>query len=294
MANISRFVTSLKPITKYFLDTGRLAFSQSEINGIFEDKRVVWNLPISMNLDRFTKQLVNKLNFEEHHFEFPGMTLRKVYAASGASVIDVASAIFDKGYLSHYTAISLMGLTQQIPKVVYLSLEQSKKNFALSGNLTQTAIDAAFSKTQRVSESKLDFKGYEIMLLKGKHTNNLGVRYLGNTRSIRVTDTERTLIDAAVRPGYSGGIAEVQKAYYAAKVSGNISINKLIGYLSKMEFIYPYHQAIGFYLERTGLYDDTQLQKLKDIPQPFKFYLAYDMKEMDYSKEWELFYPKGF
>jgi len=294
MANIPRFVSSLKTISKYFSDTGRSAFSEKEINEIFESKRVAWNLPISMNIERFTKQLISKVNFEEHIFDFPIMSPRKVYAAEAAPVMDIVSSIFEKGYVSHYSAISILGLTEQIPKTIYLTLEQSKKNITKPSNLTQDAIDTAFSKEQRISESITNFREYEIFLLKGKNTSNLGVRFLGTSHNVRVTDIERTLIDAAVRPGYSGGIAEVQKAYYLAMEAGNVSINKLIGYLSKMAFIYPYHQAIGFYLERTGLYKEAQLQKLRDIPKPFNFYLAYNMKEMEYSAEWKIFYPKGF
>jgi len=294
MANIPRFVSSLKTISKYFSDTGRSAFSEKEINEIFESKRVAWNLPISMNIDRFTKQLISRLNFEEHEFNFPIMSTRKVYATEAAPAMDIVSSIFEKGYLSHYSAISVLGLTEQIPKTIYLTLEQSKKNVTKPSNLTQDAIDAAFGKEQRISESKINFREYEVFLLKGKNTSNLGVRFLGASHNVRVTDIERTLIDAAVRPGYSGGIAEVQKAYYQAMEADNMSINKLIGYLTKMGFIYPYHQAIGFYLERTGLYKEAQLQKLKDIPKPFNFYLAYNMKEMGYSVEWKIFYPKGF
>ena len=71
------------------------------------------------------------------------------------------------------------------------------------------------------------------------------------------------------------------------------SVNKMISYLKRLEFIYPYHQAIGFYLERAG-YTNTQLSLVEKIEKKYDFYLDYGMKETDYSKKWRLFYPKGF
>jgi predicted transcriptional regulator of viral defense system len=111
-------------------------------------------------------------------------------------------------------------------------------------------------------------------------------------RNIRVTDVERTLIDIAVRPFYSGGVFEVLKAYRLAK--DKVSVNKLASFLKKMDYVYPYHQAIGFYLERSGAYKDSQINLLRKFEIRFDFYLTYQMNEMSYSKDWRLYYPKDF
>jgi len=106
------------------------------------------------------------------------------------------------------------------------------------------------------------------------------------------TDIERTIIDITVRPFYAGGVFEVLKAYRLAK--GKVSINKLSAMLKTINYIYPYHQAIGFYLERAGGYKDSVIRIFKKIDIKYDFYLTYQMREMSYSKEWRLYYPKGF
>ena len=64
------------------------------------------------------------------------------------------------------------------------------------------------------------------------------------------TTLERTLIDITVRPIYSGGVNAVLDAY--KKSIGKVSVKKIIAILDTINFIYPYYQAVGFYLEKAG------------------------------------------
>jgi hypothetical protein len=72
-----------------------------------------------------------------------------------------------------------------------------------------------------------------------------------------------------------------------------VSIKKLIEMLEKLNYAYPYHQAIGFYMDKSGYYDETSLNLLRKKGLKYDFYLDYDIKEMKYSPEWRIFYPKN-
>jgi predicted transcriptional regulator of viral defense system len=108
---------------------------------------------------------------------------------------------------------------------------------------------------------------------------------------IRVTDVERTLIDVTVRPVYAGGPFEVLKAYKVARPK--VSVNKLAATLKKLDYIYPYHQAIGFYLERAGVYTESSIALLRKFDFKYDFYLTHQIKEKAYSERWRLYFPKG-
>lgn len=106
----------------------------------------------------------------------------------------------------------------------------------------------------------------------------------------RVTDLERTLIDVTLRPAYAGGVFEVAKAYALARE--RVSVNKLVTMLRKLEFAYPYHQAIGYYLERSG-YTASPLALVRRLPFEHDLYLAHDMGRTRYEAAWHLFVPEG-
>ena len=59
-----------------------------------------------------------------------------------------------------------------------------------------------------------------------------------------------------------------------------------------MHFIYPYHQAIGFYLQKAG-YSENQYNLFKRNGFEFKFYLTYNILNKEYSNDWNLYFPKG-
>ena len=76
--------------------------------------------------------------------------------------------------------------------------------------------------------------------------------------------------------------------------ASRVSINKLAAYLRELNFTYPYHQALGFYIDRAGVYEETQIGLLRQFPIEYDFYLTYDMKNPEYDRKWRLYYPKGF
>jgi hypothetical protein len=99
------------------------------------------------------------------------------------------------------------------------------------------------------------------------------------------------LIDIAVRPTYAGGVYRVLEAYQRAL--GRITVSTLLATLRRLNYVYPYHQVIGFYLKRAG-FEPRHFLRFKESGLHYDFYLTYSMRETEYDSEWRLFYPKGF
>lgn len=132
------------------------------------------------------------------------------------------------------------------------------------------------------------------VILNGKHSDRLEVGQVSAPKDtgepLDVTKLERTLIDLVVRPAYAGGVKQVLAAFQRAKE--RMSVETLITTLKRLEYVYPYHQAIGFYMERAG-YEPAKLAQLKNLGLEHDFYLAHGLKELIYDATWRLHRPKA-
>jgi hypothetical protein len=216
------------------------------------------------------------------------------YLWQNPSALQVALSLKKGGYLSHGSAVFVHGLNDERPFTVYLNQEQSiKPSLNKEGALSQEALTRAFANNQRESKLIYNFSEYQICMLSGKHTGALEVREAiwNDGSELLVTSVERTLIDIAVRPNYSGGVERVLEAYKGAKE--RCSINVLLGTLKKLDYLYPYHQSIGFYMERAG-WDEKIYSRLLKLGTHFDFYLTYGMRNPVLDSRWRMFHPEGF
>ena len=209
-----------------------------------------------------------------------------------APLYDLIQSLDADGYFSHYTAMHFHGLTEQIPKTIYFNVEQPAS--AGGGKLTQEGINRAFRAKCRTSNNFITLRDVRICRVNGGNTHQLGVIEFktDDGEQIRITDIERTLIDVVVRPVYAGGIGEIAEVFRAA--AGKVSVKKIADYLRKLNFTYPYHQAIGFYLERTGAYKTADINLMRKFPIEYDFYLTYQLKNPAHNETWRLFTPQRF
>lgn len=210
---------------------------------------------------------------------------------SRATALEVALSLRSGSYLSHATAVFIHGLTNEIPRTIYANKEQSEKPRP-AGELTQASIDRAFANEARTSNYIFEFEGTRIVLLSGKNTGRLEVSDIPNEAgpAIPATKLERTLIDIAVRPAYAGGAFQVLEAYRGARERASVST--LVATLKKLDYVYPYHQSIGFYMQAAG-YSKAQLERLKSFGLNFNFYLTYRSRDAQYDPEWRVYHPEG-
>jgi len=213
------------------------------------------------------------------------------YGLADSTALELASTLRKSSYLSHGTAAFLHGLSNLVPRMFYVNTEQSKKP-PFKAELTQAALDRAFKSKQRVSQFVFRHKDARFTLLSGKHTSRFGVKSVKGPAGelIDATDLPRTLVDLVVRPVYAGGVVEVLEAYKAAK--GRVRVSSILSTLEALEHAYPYHQSIGFFMERAG-YSTAELSKLKSLGIERDFYLTHGMQNPAFEGSWRVYYPKS-
>ena len=207
-----------------------LAFFDTQVPHVWKVRQIAaaltqerdgWRLAQNTTVDDFVAFLVKSGKLKQHTFEFPHRK-ETLYVWGEVPLLEMLLYLKTSSYYSHYTALRMHGLTEQVPKVLYISHERAAGATHSSNPLAQADIDEAFQRPVRVSNNAVDFRDQRIVLLNSAFTGELGVidhiAQLGaqTGEKVRVTNLERTLIDAAVRPAYCGGVFEVAKAFELA------------------------------------------------------------------------------
>ncbi len=122
--------------------------------------------------------------------------------------------------VAYWSALNLYGLTEQFPNKIFIQTPQLKKEVEFAGTTYQ------FIKIQSNKRTGIVFNGY------------------GNYK-YAITDIEKTIVDCFDLPQYSGGFAELIRAFYSAKLNApklidyciavnNIAVIKRIGFLAEL------------------------------------------------------------
>lgn len=299
MPRLSRFqiMQHVKPkiikcLHKFLEESQQRYFTISNLQQILSENREKWMLPTVTTYKDFIKFLVEGNTLKQTIIRLPNGKKLERYTVETISNYELALSINQDSYLSHYTALHLHGLTINIPKNIYTNKEQIRKTHNYAEDLKQERINFAFSRQMRKTNQIAEVNTVKIYLVNGKNVDKYGLTtIMYDGQALPITNVERTLIDSCVRPDYVGGVQEIFEAFKLAK--HNISVNKLLATLKHMDYVYPYHQALGFYLEKAG-YEERLLELVEKIEIKYDFYLTYAMKEYDYSDRWRLFFPKWF
>lgn len=295
MAKAIRNNAWLDELTKCIDETGPRVVTLAEITDIMAEHVSTAGIPRSAKASSVASMLValgalSEIDLRRQGAQ-RGRASKKILVWGQVSAYKIAASLRNGSYLSHASALFLHGLLDREPNVIYANKEQAGKGKG-GGTLSQQAIDRAFRGRPRESKYAFVWDKHKAVLLSGKNTGRLGVQEVrfGESEVLESTSLERTMVDIAVRPSYSGGAKGVLEAYRAAK--GLVTVGGVAEMLSALQYTYPYHQSIGFLLERAG-YPESDLRYLEEKPMEWNFYVDYGERDLEFSERWRVYYPEG-
>jgi hypothetical protein len=290
-------------ITQYFKDAnfnGICAFDEKNIYEFLDANRSDMRMK-SFSLNKFIKYLIEH-NFISLFVFDNKLNDKKIYISKYfdkkndyAKALEIATLLIPKSYISYFSAMYYYNLTLQLPKKIYLSVE--RKSYAPHNDIEQEAINKALCKEGRKPTIVLSLLGYEIYLVHTKEANKVGIKRIQLfDKDYRISTLERTVIDIVVRAEISGGIEEVIQVYkkISSSYKKDISINKIIFILKKLNYIYPYHQIVGYLLFKNG-FDTSKFKKEFTFKNDFfltRGIVNEDINNLDYNNEFKIYIPK--
>jgi predicted transcriptional regulator of viral defense system len=272
----------------FFKKGSKDIFTPSQIRDYMADIKNHMNLHKNVAIGKMVEVLEASKKLKKIELPFPNKKFTR-YTWGKKSIYEILLTIDLKAYYSHLSALYFHDLLEQDTDEIYLNVEQKPKP-RYSNIMAQEDIYKAFSRPPRITNNRISYQQRKIYFLNGMFTGDMGVIDILSQRGekIRTTDIERTLIDITVRPHYSGGVSNVFNIY--KKVIEKVSIRKIINMLKKLNYSYPYHQSIGFYMESAGFMRASNIL-IKEFGLNHDFFLANQMHERKYSQKWRLYYP---
>jgi predicted transcriptional regulator of viral defense system len=213
------------------------------------------------------------------------------------SPLQFVSALQPKIFLSHLSALYVLGLTDQSPSSIYCSTERvnKKKEPNAKVEISENLLRQKMTKGYKMTNRYFVYNDSKVYIIEKNPLKSFGVKEIffafseSEQNNILVTDYERTFIDSVVNPNYSGGLFNVLKSFDNAI----LDISKLYDYYQLNNFTYPYWQSIGFILDRLNRPDAGEKWEKKFLNhKKIDFYLSKNYR-LDWvkSKKWKIFYP---
>lgn len=185
---------------------------------------------------------------------------RGVYALSGIlsgfthiHPFSIATQMVKPSAISHWSAMSHYGFTEQIPQIV-MAITTRKVTTPSMHNPDRSEI-------KRKHAWKIDGVNYEYMTVKSEHYFGIEEIWIDRNTRIPITDRERTLLSAITHPRIFGGMGEVISIL--SEHIGEVNVNKLVEYAVQ----YGCDSAakrLGWSLEKVGV-DENIMTPLLNI-----------------------------
>jgi predicted transcriptional regulator of viral defense system len=166
---------------------------------------------------------------------------RGLYAISvpGAQPIhefEIAMELVHPAAISHWSAMHHHGLTEQIPRRVFVSTTQA--------SVPRVAARA----TRRSAGRPVGGATYQFVQVKPEHFFGAEHVWIGEAR-VTITDVERTLLDGLSMPRYCGDFAEVLHAFEVR--AAHLDLDKITGYALRLGGTIA--KRLGWVLEKQGV-----------------------------------------
>ena len=146
--------------------------------------------------------------------------------ASSPHEFVLGQLLVPSGAVAYWSALNYYGLTEQIPRTVFI----------------QTPVKKGYRKLLIV-----DGKRFKVIVVSPEKFFGIRTIRLGR-RKVRITDPEKTIVDCLDKPKYCGGIIEVLKALKNAR----LDYEKLLEYAERMKSR-AVLKRLGFLSQRLGL-----------------------------------------
>lgn len=267
-------------------------FSNVDISRIKDELKKKSLIPKNMSYDRFFNRLIDE-GLNTFTLSIKG-SYKTRYSFKKNLDHDLFASILSgkKTFLSMTTALRFQGFTDYRNDVIFISREQSDKGYYDHENvLKQAAVDKAFRQsTPRYSNSIGELDGKSYVFLSPKYSDCYEVITMKN--GVKVSSINRSFVEMIINIHYFKTYTTIINIFRPLKEK--LDVKKIYTFIKILNYIYPYFQCAGFYLEQIGFRKD-ELIEFKNNISDLNFYTQKSKLEIvgeDYlfNEYWKMYY----
>ncbi|MGB3863730.1 MAG: type IV toxin-antitoxin system AbiEi family antitoxin [Candidatus Aminicenantaceae bacterium] len=173
----------------------------------------------------------------------------------------IASHLTRPYYIAFWSALNYHGLSDQIPKSVFIATNKAKKALAI---LNTEFVFVQISKNKFTGIEKIDVE----------------------SQRVNISNVNKTIADCLDHPEHSGGIEEVARAIYFNHEE--LNFKKIKDYALKMRNI-TILKRICYILEKTGLMEEYEdVFKGLQLTKGYSKFDTLSRKKGKYNEKWKL------
>ena len=205
-----------------------------------------------------------------HHLARSGWIVRLkkgLYVLSGAvpgtiplHEFEIAMALVEPAAISHWSAMSHDGLTDQVPRRVFVLTPARSVPRLRGAKAVRAGLSAVTGGKQVRAGYRVGAATYQFVQVKPERFFGIEQVWVQESR-IAITDPERTLLDGLMAPRYCGDFAEVLHGFELR--APKLDVERIISYALKLDAATA--KRLGWILERQGVAAE-RLASLQQLP----------------------------
>ncbi|MDN5063330.1 hypothetical protein [Aliarcobacter butzleri] len=200
------------------------------------------------------------------------------------NIYDFVYSLEKNGFFSMFTSLNIQGLTNFRDNFIFISKERMKRVNFNSKDITQEAIDKAFTNKPRRTKAHDTIYNYNIVILESNNTQEIGIiKYKG----YKISSINRVFVEIISNIQYSKTPDDV--IYEFKNLKDKLDINEIFNIIEKFDFVYPYYQLAGYYLEKIGFLKE-ELSKFFNKKTDLIFYTIKNKEKYTLDEYWAIKY----
>lgn len=257
--------------------------SQEQLKEILEQLKDESLVSSSLSFNSFLLKLIDE-GLTQKSLTIRGHIKTRYTFYQDFNIYDFCDSLEKNSFFSMSTALNLQGLSDFRRDFIFVSKERTTRIEQGNVTLTQEDIDNAFSKKPRRTNAYDKINNHIVVLLEANNTDTFEII---EYNEYKVSSINRAFVEMISNVQYLQSSEAIIEVF--AKIKDKLDIDRIYTIIEKFDFIYPYFQLAGFYLERIG-FSKTELEKFYTQKSELNFYTQKNKNQYGFDGYWKIYY----